>query len=104
MSTPEENAEIAVDESQEASAREKAIDGLEAANECGSLADVVLNERVDDRYRERALTALAHPQCTATLRSLAESSDLSRSMRQRAQELLAETPDSAGKDTGAGTE
>ena len=96
MSTPEENVEIALDESNDDSARESAIDDLETANECDRLADIVLDDNVDDRYREQALASLAHPQCTATLRTLAEDDDLPQSMRDRAEELLDDTPESAG--------
>lgn len=96
MSTPEENVEIALDESYDDSARESAIDDLETANECDRLADVVLDDDVDDRYRKRALTGLAHPQCTATLRTLAGNGDLPQSMRERAEELLDDTVESAG--------
>ena len=96
MSTPEENVEIALDESSDDSARESAIDDLETANECDRLADVVLDDDVDDRYRGQALASLAHPQCASTLRSLAGNDDLPQSMRERAEELLDDTPESAG--------
>jgi hypothetical protein len=96
MSTPEKNAEIAVDESFDRSARENAIDELETANACEELSDIVLNEGIEEEYRELALTKLASPQCTATLRSLAENADLPQSMRKTAEDLLDNTPDSAG--------
>jgi hypothetical protein len=96
MSTPEEHFEIAVDESSDAEAREMALADLETANECARLADVVRDDGVEDRYREQALTGLAHPQCTATLRGLAEDSGLPSSLQDRAEQLLDETPDDAG--------
>jgi hypothetical protein len=104
VSTPEENAEIAVDESKDPSAREEAIDDLRAANECSRLTDIALNDDIDDRYREQAVTNLAHPQCKPALRALVERSELPESMQNRAEELLDDTPDRAGTGTGAGTE
>ncbi|WP_327052943.1 hypothetical protein [Halomicrococcus gelatinilyticus] len=96
MSTPEEHFEIAVDDSNDTEARETALADLETANECARLADVVRDDGVEDRYREQALTGLAHPQCTATLRGLAEDSGLPSSLRDRAEQLLDETPEDAG--------
>lgn len=96
MSTPEENADIAVDESTDASAREAAIDDLEAANACAELADIALNDDLDDRYREQAVASLAHPQCKPTLQTLVDESDLPESLQRRAEELLDDTPDRTG--------
>lgn len=104
MSTPEENAEIAVDESSDPSAREEAIDDLEAANECSQLADIALNDDIEDRYREQAVASLAHPQCKQALQTLVERSELPESMQDRAEELLDDTPDTTGAGTGVGRE
>ncbi|WP_115865741.1 hypothetical protein [Halorussus litoreus] len=98
MSTPEENFEIARDESNDRSARESAIGGLETANECDSLADLARMDDLDETLRERALAGLAHPQCKLLLRELAEGEDLPDSLRERAETLLDDTPG----DTGAG--
>jgi hypothetical protein len=96
VSTPEENLRTAVDESTESDARERAIDELETANECDTLAELVRNADLEERYRERALTNLAHPQCKRTLRSLVDDGDVPESLRDRAETLLEETPDDAG--------
>lgn len=96
MSTPEENLETAVDESSEREARLGAIDVLETANECDSLAEIVTRDGIDEQYREQALESLAHPQCKTTLRGLVDDGDLTESLRERAETLLAETPDGAG--------
>ncbi|WP_459191871.1 hypothetical protein [Halosimplex sp. J119] len=98
MSTPEENLEVALDDSRDAEAREAALDDLETANDCDKLSDVVRRDEIDDRYRERALSKLAHPQCKATLETLSESDDLPEPLREQAEELLGETPG----DSGAG--
>lgn len=96
MSTPEENLSIVMDGSRQPAARERAIDGLEAANECEKLAEIVRRSDVDDRFRELALTALAHPQCTATLGRVAEADDVPADLRERAETLLRNTPEDAG--------
>lgn len=96
MGTPEQNFETAVDQSSDDEERERAIGLLETANECDSLAEIVGMDDLEDRYREQALTALAHPQCKATLADLAEDESLEESLRQRAESLLDETPDNAG--------
>lgn len=96
MSPPEEDVAIAVDGSRQTEEREQAIDRLEAANECAKLAEVVRRSDVDDRFRELALTALAHPQCTTTLERITESDDVPGSLREQAGTLLRNTPDDAG--------
>jgi thymidine phosphorylase len=96
MGTLEENFETAVDESSESEARERAIDTLETANACSKLADIVRRDGLDDRYREQALRSLAHPQCKTMLETLAEEGELEESLREQAESLLEETPDSAG--------
>lgn len=96
MSATETYFETAVDSSNDEETREQAIDDLEAANECDMLADLVRNDELDDTFRERALTGLAHPQCEATLESLADSGDVSETYSERASRLLEETPDDAG--------
>lgn len=98
MSTPEENFETAVDESREPEAREKAISVLETANDCNRLSDLVRMDDIEERYREKALTGLAHPQCTSMLRTLVEDGTLPESLQERAETLLRETAD----DSGAG--
>lgn len=96
MSTPEENFEIAVDETGEREARERAIDGLQTANECAKLADLVRTDGLDERYRERALTNLAHPQCKPMLQTLVEGGELSESLQEQAETHLETTPDGSG--------
>jgi hypothetical protein len=96
MSTPEDNFETALDASSDASARERAIDELETANDCDRLADLVREDDLDETYREQALTGLAHPQCKSILREVAEGDDLPSSLRERAETLLDETPDDSG--------
>ncbi|MFC7138704.1 hypothetical protein ACFQMA_02495 [Halosimplex aquaticum] len=98
MSTPEENLEIALDDARESESREQAIDGLQTANECDMLAEIVRADGVESRYRELAMTKLGHPQCKATLETLHESGEIPDSLRDQAEELLGNTPD----DSGAG--
>lgn len=98
MSTPEENLEIATDESSDRDARTNAIDELETANECRSLADLVRSDGLDERYREQALNGLAHPQCRSKLETLAEEDTLPEGLQAEAETLLEETP----TDSGAG--
>ena len=96
MSTPEENFETAIDESSEREARQQAIDTLETANECDSLAEIAAKEDIDEGIRERALESLAHPQCKARLQALVDDGELTESLEERGESLLAETPDDAG--------
>ena len=96
VSTPERSFEVAVDESRETDARMDAIDQLEAANECDRLAELVRGADVADEYRERALSGLAHPQCRSTLEALVESEEVPEAIRERAESLLEDTPESAG--------
>jgi hypothetical protein len=96
MSTPEENFETAMDESSDAEAREAAIDHLETANDCDKLAELARMDDLEDRFRERAVAGLAHPQCKPMLQTLAEDGDLPASLREQAETLVEETPDGAG--------
>jgi len=96
MSTPESNVDVVVDESADEQSRKRAIEDLEAANECDELAEVVRNEDLESTYREHALENLAHPQCRPTLESLVESGDVPDAQQERAEALLRETPDDAG--------
>lgn len=98
MSTPEESFEIAVDESSERTARERAISSLETANDCDRLAELARMDDLEEQYREQAVTGLAHPQCKPMLETLVASGDLEASLRERAEALLDETPN----DSGAG--
>ena len=98
MSTPEAHFEAVKDESSDDQRREEAIEGLEAANECDMLADIVRDDDIDSRFREQALNSLGHPQCKSMLETVVESEDLPESQQQRAEQLLQETPD----DSGAG--
>lgn len=95
MSTPEEKFEIAVDESADGETRMAAIGELKTANDCGRLAELARMDDLEERYRERALAGLAHPQCKTKLRSVADG-DLPESLRERADELLEDAPDEAG--------
>lgn len=96
MSTPEENYEIATDDSSDADTREEAIDALEAANECQRLQEIVHSDGLEERVRERALEGLANPQCRPTLENIADGGDLDGSLRERAESLLEETPEGTG--------
>jgi len=98
MSTPEENFEIACDESSDRAERETAIGELETANECDSLADLARMDDLDETLRERALSGMARPQCEQMLRELAEGEELPESLQKQAETLLDDTPG----DTGAG--
>lgn len=98
MSTPEENLEIAADESSDRAARESAIEDLEAANECDMLAELVQTDSLEKQFREQALTSLGHPQCESMLQKLVDSGDLSDGLQEQAEELLQDTPG----DSGAG--
>lgn len=93
MSGIEDTFDRATDESNGADEREAAIDELEAANECDRLDDLVRMDGLDDRYRERALEGLGHPQCRSTLETLVEEGDLPESLRDRAEALFEELPD-----------
>ena len=96
MTETGERYDIAVDESNDAEARERAIDDLETANECDELAKLVRADGLDDRYREQALASLAHPPCKQTLEQLLDAEDLPESLRGRAEELAQETSEGAG--------
>lgn len=96
MSTPEESFETAVDESSDDDARRQAISQLETANDCDRLSDLVRTDDVEAEYRERALEALANPQCRSMLQSLVDSGDVPESLTERAETLLDETADDAG--------
>ena len=96
MSAPEQNVETATDSSSDREAREEAIETLEAANECDELADLALTDDLEEEYRERALTALGHPQCKTKLQQLVDGGEIPESLRSRAESLLEETPDDAG--------
>lgn len=96
MSTPEANFEIAVDGSNDDDAREKAIEGLEAANECDMLAELATSDDVEETFREQALANLGHPQCYSMLERLVENGELSGDLHDRAETLLEETPEDAG--------
>jgi len=100
MHTPEENFEIATDESNDREARESAIGTLETANECSRLAELARMGDLDETYRELALDGLAHPQCRTRLRQLVDGDDLEGSLEERAESLLDETPESAGAGPG----
>lgn len=82
-----------MDETAGREARESAIDALEAANECDSLAAIVEDDGVEDGLRELALDALAGPQCGATMESLAERDDLPTALTERARSLLEDVED-----------
>lgn len=98
MSTPEENFEIATDESSGSEARERAIGQLETANDCNRLADLARTDDLETEYRERALSGLAHPQCKSKLQTLVDDGALQGSLREQAESLLEETPDDAGPE------
>lgn len=97
MSAPETNFETVVDSSSDAESRKQAIEGLEAANECDMLADLVRDDDLEDQYREQALTSLGHPQCESMLETLVENGELPESLDRQAEELLGETSDDAGR-------
>ena len=96
MSSPESNFDVVVDESSDESTRKQAIEDLEAANECDTLAELVRNEDLESQYREQALKSLGHPQCKPMLERVVESGEVPESQREKAEELLQETPDDAG--------
>ncbi|WP_276253454.1 hypothetical protein [Halomontanus rarus] len=98
MSTPEENFDIATDESSDSEARERAIGQLETANDCDRLADLARTDDLETEYRERALSGLAHPQCKPKLQTLVDDGAIDGSLRERAESLLEETPDDAGPE------
>ncbi|RBI58989.1 hypothetical protein DMJ13_24580 [halophilic archaeon] len=93
--TPKECVDLAVDESASKDRREDAIQELKTANECDELEKLVRMDGLDDRYRERALRALATPQCDSTLRELVEEGPLDESLRESATELLREVEENA---------
>ena len=96
MSTPDENFETAVNDSQSADARRRAIDDLEAANECEKLSTLVRRDDIGTQYREQAMSSLAHPQCKDRLEALVERGEIPSSLEEQAESLLRETPDDAG--------
>lgn len=96
MRTPEGNFETAADQSSEQAAREEAIDELQTANECDSLAKLARMDDLATRYRERAMTNLAHPQCRPTLEELVAAGELPDSLHELAASQLEETPESSG--------
>lgn len=96
MSTPPENFETAVDDSSDPEARERAISDLETANDCDKLAEIARRDDLEDRYRERALEGLAHPQCRSILQRVADDEALPESLRDRGEALLEDTPGDAG--------
>ncbi|MFC6825802.1 hypothetical protein [Halopelagius fulvigenes] len=98
MATPEENHEIALDESSDREERERAIDQLEAANECDTLAELVRNDGLGDDLRKQALESLAHPQCKPMLENLVENGEVPEAFEDDGRTLLEQTPD----DSGAG--
>ena len=93
--TPEECIELVVDESAGEDQREDAIHELKLANECDELASLARTDDLSERYRERALRALATPQCDTTLHELVEDEGLDQSLRDEAKRLLDETEDRA---------
>ena len=93
MSGIDDNFDTAVDESNGDDEREAAISELQTANACSQLDDLVRMDELDDRYRERALEGLGHPQCRSTLQTLVEEGDLPESLRDRAEALFEEMPD-----------
>lgn len=98
MTNQGEYFEIAADASNDDETREGAINSLEAANECNLLAELVRMDDLEEVYRKMALTSLAHPPCSSMLRSLVEEGELSDPYRERAENLLENTPE----DSGAG--
>lgn len=91
--TPEECIELAVDASASAGDREDAIRALARANECDELADLARTDDLEERYRRRALDALATPQCDSMLRTLVDEGSLDESVRGEAERLLDGTGD-----------
>ncbi|RDI70650.1 hypothetical protein [Halopelagius longus] len=96
MPTPEENHEIALDESSDREDRERAINQLEAANECDMLADLVRSDGLEDALRKQAFESLAHPQCKPTLETLVENGEVPEAFEGDGRTLLEQTPDDAG--------
>ena len=93
--TPEECVEVARDESAAEDERDDAIHELKMANECDELEGLVRATEIQDRYRQRALRALATPQCDSTLRELVEEGELDGSLREEASDLLDGTEEGA---------
>ena len=96
MTTPKDNFETAMDESSDPETRETAIGELATANDCDRLAQLARADDLDERYRERALTGLAHPQCRSVLQTIVGDGDLPASLHERAETLVEETPEGAG--------
>lgn len=96
MPIPEENFEIALDDSRDTESREQAIHALHTANECGKLAELLQRDEVESQFRERAVEALADPQCKNTLKRLLERGDVPEQFHEKTDRLLEETPDHTG--------
>lgn len=88
--TPQECVDLAVDSSASREDREAAVDELKMANECDELADIAANEDLSSDIRQRALRAIATPQCDSMLENLVERAVLDESLQQQAEELLDE--------------
>lgn len=88
--TPQECVDLAVDSSASREDREAAVDELKTANECDELAEIAANEDLSSDIRQRALRAIATPQCDSMLRNLVERGGLDESLQQQAEELLDE--------------
>lgn len=98
MSTPEEDFETAIDDSADGDGREQAIDELQTANECDSLAQLARMDDLSEQYRELAVRNLGHPQCKTMLSTIIDEGELPDSLQEVAESVLADTPD----DSGAG--
>lgn len=91
--TPEECIELAVDEAADKDEREDAIHSLKMANECDELEGLVRMDELEDHYRQRALQALATPQCDSTLQELVAEGPLKQSLQEMAEGLLHDMED-----------
>lgn len=96
MSSPEESFEVAVDGGREAEERTQAIEALARANECGRLSELARRDGLDPEFRERAVAALAEPQCKTTLESVVEEGKLPDGLHEKAETWLGQTPDHTG--------
>ncbi|MFC4550099.1 MULTISPECIES: hypothetical protein [Halorussus] len=96
MNAPTEKLETASDSSNDPETRERAINELGTANDCARLVELARMDDIGERYREQALSSLAHPQCRTRLEALVEDRELPESLRERAETLLEETPEDAG--------
>lgn len=88
--TPQECVDLAVDSSASKADREAAVDELKTANECDELADIAANDDLGSDIRQRALRAIATPQCDSMLENLVERDTLDESFQQQAETLLQE--------------